>query len=228
MSEPLVSIVVPTLHRPEALRRCLDSIERCVDPPHETLVVQVADDVATKSIVKPPGARVIVQPTRDGFVKAANLGFRQARGHYIVQINDDCELLPHTIANAVRFLEAPAHERIGQAAFFHNSPMKRNIFAQVQLDDEWFFVNHVRGLCYANFGMARRELYERLGYFDERYFMYGADPDFSLKIWHEAKLSVVPCPGALVRHDQLDDERAKKERGCQDSDNRMLFAKWGL
>jgi hypothetical protein len=58
--------------------------------------------------------------------------------------------------------------------------------------------------------------------------MYGADPDFSLKVWHEARLAVVPCPGALIHHAELQDERARLERGAQDDDNRKLFEKWNL
>jgi GT2 family glycosyltransferase len=86
----------------------------------------------------------------------------------------------------------------------------------------------VRGLCYANFGMTQRTLHEQLGHLDERYFMYGADPDFSLKVWHEAKLRVEACPGALIHHAELADERASAERAGQHADNQKLFAKWGL
>jgi GT2 family glycosyltransferase len=226
---PRISIIVPSLGRPEALRACLDSIGRTVEAPHETIAVAVAGDDDTIAVARAAGARLVLQPERGGFVQAANLGFRAARGEYILQLNDDCQLLPHSAMNAVRFLEAPAHRgAIGQAAFFHNSPVTRNIQAQVQLDGEWFVVNHVRGLCYANFGLVRRELGERLGWFDERYFMYGADPDFSLKVWHEAKQAVAPCPGALVRHAQADDRRSVAERARQGEDNTLLFAKWRL
>ena len=123
---------------------------------------------------------------------------------------------------------APAHSNIGQAAFFHDSPVRRNIFQQIQLDGAWYCVCQVRGLCYANFGLARRSLYEQLDYFDDRYFMYGADPDFSLKIWNEAKMEVRPCPGAIIRHLELDDQRGARERAAQDEDNAKLVAKWGL
>ncbi len=227
-SDPRVSIVVPTYRRPDALRQCLQSIADTVSLPHEVICVMVAGDEPTERVLRDQPVRVIVQPTRRGAVHAMNLGFRAARGEYLMQINDDCLLLPHSIANAVRFLEAPAHRHIGQAAFFHNSPVRRNIYAQIQLDGEWFYVCQVRGLCYANFGLARRALYEQLGYLDERYFMYGADPDFSLKVWHEAKLTVEPCPGALIRHAELNDQRGERERAAQHEDNRKLFEKWQL
>ncbi len=228
MPEPLVSIIVPTLNRPQQLDGCLESIEATVNLPHEVICVWVEGDAATREVIERRGVKQIVQPTRMGFVKAANAGFRAATGEYVTQINDDCTLMPHTIANAIRFLEVPARDRIGLAAFFHDSPVKRNIFAEITVEDTRFVICHVRGLCYANFGIARRSLYDQLGYFDERYFMYGADPDFSLKVWHEAKMIVAPCPGALIRHAELTDERGAIDRAQQDDDNRKLFEKWDL
>lgn len=230
MADPVVSIVVPTYQRPIDLAACLRSIEDTVTLPHEVICVPVAGDEATLKMLRASrcAVRVIEQPKRGGAVQAMNLGFRAARGEFMMQINDDCELLPHSISNAVRFLKAPAYAHIGQAAFFHDTPVRRNVFAQIQVELTWYFVCHVRGLCYANFGLARRSLYEKLGYFDERYFMYGADPDFSLKVWHEAKLSVVPCPAALIHHAELRDSRGGVERDQQHTDNQRLFAKWKL
>lgn len=228
MNSPVVSIIVPTYQRPAELTACLRSIERTVSLPHEVICVRVKDDDVTEQALRCRTVRTVVQPTRGGAVQAMNLGFKAATGEFVTQVNDDCELLPHSIANAVRFLKVPAHAHIGQAAFFHDSPVKRNVHAQIQAEGVWYFVCHVRGLCYANFGMARRALHEQLGHFDERYFMYGADPDFSLKVWHEAKLCVEPCPGALIHHAELADERGRTERAAQDADNQKLFAKWGL
>lgn len=228
MADPIVSIIVPTFQRPEALARCLDSIEETVSLAHEVICVMVAGDEATLDVLVSRDVAVITQPQRAGFVNAANLGLKAARGEYVMQVNDDCLLLPHSVANSIRFLEAPAHGHVGQAAFYHDSPVRRNIHSQIQLDDRWFFVCQVRGLCYANFGLSRRSLVERLGFYDERYSMYGADPDFSLKVWHEAKMSVEPCPGSLIRHLELDDERGAEERSRQSEDNQLLFEKWGL
>jgi len=228
MPAPIVSIIVPTFQRPKALHACLRSIRHTVLLPHEVLCVVVEGDEETEKVVRSNGAAMIIQPTRAGAVNAMNLGFRAAKGEYLMQINDDCELLPHSLANAVRFLQVPAHQHIGQAAFFHDSPVRRNVHAQIQVEGVWHFVCQVRGLCYANFGLASRALYQRLDYLDERYFMYGADPDFSLKVWHEAGLSVEPCPGAVIHHAEMQDERARVERAAQDEDNRKLFEKWKL
>jgi len=228
MAEPVVSLIVPTYRRPEALRACLDSITATVKLPHEVIAVAVKDDAPTFDVLTSANAQVVVQPARGGAVQAMNMGLRAGRGTYLMQINDDCRLLPHSVANAVRFLEAPAHRDIGQAAFFHDTPVRRNVHAQIMVEGVGYCVCHVRGLCYANFGLARRTLYEQLNFFDDRYFMYGADPDFSLKIWHEAKRRVEPCPGALIHHAELNDVRGAAERAAQHSDNQKLFQKWNL
>lgn len=224
VASPRISIIVPTLDRPDQLARCLSSIAATVRAAHEIIGVCVEDDEATRHAFAEHDVRTIIQRTRGGYVQAANLGLRAARGEWVTILNDDCTLLPHSIDNAIRFLEAPAHrDRIGQAAFFHDTPLRRNVYQQIRIEDVVYRVGHVRGLCYANFGLARRALYERLEYLDERFGMYGADPDFSLKVWHEAKLAVAPCPGALVHHDRIDDDDAR-----QRVDNDRLFAKWGL
>jgi len=228
MTEPLVSIVVPTYERPEHLSHCLHSIRQTVNITHEVIAVRVAGDEPTAAVIDDFDVRTVIQPDRGGAVQAMNLGFRAATGTYMIQINDDCELLPYSIENAIRFLEAPGHEHVGLAAFFHDSPVRRNIYQQIDVEDIRYVVCHVRGLCFANFGLARRSLYEQLDYFDERYFMYGADPDFSLKVWYEARQVVAPCPGALIHHIELDDDRGAAERAAQQSDNEKLFAKWDL
>ncbi len=233
MTPYTVSIIIPTLDRPAHLAACLDSIKRTVDLPHEVICVVVDDDAETGHTLDErdddDDVQVIVQQGRTGYVKAANLGLRAASGTYITILNDDCELLPFTISNAVRFLEAPAHRNtVGQAAFFHDSPVRRNVHQQICIEDTWYYTCHVRGLCYANFGLAQRELYTQLNYLDERFFTYGSDPDFSLKVWHEAKLIVAPVPGALVHHEELDDERGAAQRARQAEDNGKLFEKWGL
>lgn len=228
---PVVSFVVPTLDRPALLTQCLDSIAGTVRVPHEVICVHAADDEPTAVLLETRGdsrVRTVVEPGRNGFVRAANAGFRAARGEWLVQLNDDCVLMPLAIENALHFMSAPANRSVGQAAFFHDSPVRRNVQAQITVEDVIYRVCHVRGLCFANFGMVRRALAERLGYYDERLRMYGADPDFSLKVWHEAGLRVEPCPGALVRHVEAEDERGAVDRAGQDADNAVLFAKWGL
>jgi GT2 family glycosyltransferase len=90
-------------------------------------------------------------------------------------------------------------------------------------------VYNVRGYPYANFGLLRRELLERLGYLDERYYFCGWDPDLSLKVQIDAGLKVIGCRRALIYHEELIDERKAEDlQRIVDADNARLFGKWNL
>ena len=89
-------------------------------------------------------------------------------------------------------------------------------------------IYNVRGAAYANFGLLRRSLMERLDFLDLRYHFGAWDPDLSLKVQREAGLKVVGCRRSLVVHDELIDERKEGDLDAMAADNEKLFAKWNL
>lgn len=227
-----LTVVVPTCNRAASLAACLGAIREASGRRVEVIVVDGASTDATAKVLERAQAewggrlRVITEPQREGFVRAANKGFRASRGRYLTWINDDARPLPGSYDVAIGLLEAWPRT-VGLAALFHSTHVSRNIAIQTRHLDRLFHVLHVRGTLYANFGVARRELFERLGHFDERYFLNAADPDFSLKVW-DTGLSVVPADGAFVDHDELPDERRKTDGTAGSADNAKLFAKWDL
>lgn len=227
-----LSIVIPTCNRSASLASCLVATRNSIRYTHEIIVVDGASSDATTSVLESArevmGDRLVVirEPRREGFVRAVNKGFRAARGRYMVWLNDDSRPLDHALDRAVEQLEY-APPSVGMLALFHPSHSTRKIAFKAQHRGTDFHVLHVRGTLYANFGMASRSVFERLGYFDQRYYLNGADPDFSLKVWN-AGLSVAPAWGALVDHDEQHDARRQidSERGA--ADNARLFEKWNL
>jgi GT2 family glycosyltransferase len=227
-----LSIVIPTYNRSKSLASCLVATRNAIKYTHEIIVVDGASSDGTRGVLEVAGEamgdrlQVISERQREGFVRAANKGFRAARGRYLMWLNDDARPLPGSLDRAIEQLEV-SPPTVGLAALFHPAQTTRNIAFQVQDHGRAFHLLHVRGTLYANFGMGRREVFERLGFFDERYFLNGADPDFSLKVWH-AGLSIVPAEGALIDHDELHDERRDADRDRAARDNTKLFEKWNL
>lgn len=227
-----LSIIIPTFNRCQPLVKCLTAIRDATQLAFEIIVVDGASSDGTTDVLTQMGQslgerlRVIREPRREGFVKAANKGFRVARGRHLTWLNDDARPLSRCLDRAVeQFALSP--RTVGMVAMFHSSPVTRNIAFEAHHLGRAFHVLHVRGTLYANFGVASRGLFERLGYFDERYFLNGADPDFSLKVW-QAGLSVVPAIGALIDHDEIHDDRRDADLSRADNDNAKLFAKWDL
>ncbi len=228
-----LSIVLPTCNRAVLLEKALAAIEGGMRCSHEVIVVDgasrdhTADVLSHASRTMGNRLRVIREDQREGFVRAANKGFRAATGKYLTWLNDDARPLPGALDLAVQQLETASERDIGFVAMFHRWHSMKNVAYETSHRGKVFRLCHVRGTLYANFPLGLRETFERLYYFDERYFICGADPDLSLKAWH-ARLRIMPAYGALIDHDELQDDRRAGDSAFADQDNAKLFAKWNL
>jgi GT2 family glycosyltransferase len=91
-----VSVILPTIGRPELIRTCLESLARCEPRADDVIVVDssngraVADAVASFTDL---GARRIRCPS-PGIGTAFNLGLREAKHEVVLLTNDDCTVEP--------------------------------------------------------------------------------------------------------------------------------------
>ena len=225
----MVSVIVPTFNRVKRIKRCIDACRRNVGQPRELIIVDGGSTDGTREwLATQPDLRVILEPTREGAVKAFNKGFRAAVGHYVMWLNDDALPLPGAVEHAVAMLERNDLRDVGLIAFYHNWRSERNILDEVEHDGETYRLCHVRGYPYANFGLLRRSLLERIGFADERFYFFGFDPDLSLKVQIDEGLTVIGCRQALIQHEECHDERKQADLPFGEDDNARLFAKWSL
>jgi len=227
-----LSIVVPSCQRAPILARCLEAIEAATSCDYEIVVVDGASTDPTPTVLDEARGRlgdrlkVIREPRREGFVRAANRGFAAAGAQFMLWLNDDARPRPGSLDVALRQI-ASARADVGMIALFHRWNSPRNVAYEMLLDGRNYRLLHVRGTLYANFGMARRQTFAALGYFDERFYFNGADPDFGLKVWN-AGLRVEPAYGAAVDHDEHEDPRRNADADRGRADNLKLFEKWVL
>ncbi len=225
----IVSIVIPTFNRLEQLRRCVNKIQQNVTSPKEIIVVDGGSvDGARAWLQTQPDLNLILEPTREGAVKAFNKGFRAATGRYVMWLNDDAYPLPGAVEAAVEMIERPDLPDLGMVAFYHNWQSEHNVLDRLTHDGRSFELCHVRGYPYANFGLIRRTLLEKIGYADERFYFFGFDPDLSLKVQLVEGLKVIGCRRALICHDEYHDHRKLTDLTRGREDNEKLFAKWNL
>lgn len=144
-----------------------------------------------------------------GFGKACNLGAPHAKSEYLLFLNPDAALYADTLPRALTFMQDPANAKVGicgvqlldeagqvarSCARFPSAP--GFVAHAVGLDRffprlghfmaEWDHaqtreVDHVIGA----FFLVRRELFDALSGFDERFFVYLEDLDFSCRA-HQA------------------------------------------
>lgn len=148
---------------------------------------------------------VIRNSENSGFGKACNLGAQQAKSEYLLFLNPDAALYADTLPKAFAFMQDPANSKVGicgvqlldEAGHVSRScarfPSVMGFVAHaVGLDRffprlghfmaEWDHVqtrqvDHVIGA----FFLVRRELFSALHGFDERFFVYLEDLDFSYR-----------------------------------------------
>lgn len=159
---------------------------------------------------------IIRNSTNLGFGRACNLGARHAKSGYLLFLNPDAVLYADTLPTALAYMEDPVNAKVGicgvqlldesghvsrSCARFpsalgfaaHAVGLDRFIPRLGHFMSEWDHaqsrqVDHVIGA----FFLVRRDLFDALQGFDERFFVYLEDLDFSYRArqagWHSVYL----------------------------------------
>jgi GT2 family glycosyltransferase len=101
-----VSVVIPTIGRPNLLRQALTSVSMCNPGPAEVLIVDQSDGAISSMVdeVDIPGLVVIPCPAL-GIGHAANDGLRNAKHSIVMITHDDCTVRQDWIAVGLREME---------------------------------------------------------------------------------------------------------------------------
>ena len=177
-----------------------------------------------------PWVKVLSRGENLGFAKANNRLARHARGDYVLLLNPDTEVHKASIRHLVSFLkhrEARVGTAIvGGRTYFADGTLNRNschgrptpwsllcqgtglsslrrrsaLFNPEGLGDwERDTVRQVDAITGCLL-LLRRDAWEQLGGFDERFVMYGEDTDLCLRAMSELGVPSVVCPAATIVH----------------------------
>ena len=119
-----LSIVIGTRHRPESLRRCLQSLTTQTIRPDEVVIVDDGqlDPAPFTQLLERAG--IVVQYFNKsydpGLTKSRNLGIRRSRGDIVMFLDDDVELEPRYVEAILRVYDA--HPEIGGVGGRLNDP----------------------------------------------------------------------------------------------------------
>jgi GT2 family glycosyltransferase len=219
------SIVIVSYNVAAFLRRCLDSVLAQATEDDEVIVVDNASHDGSAALVERefPTVRLFASAANLGFGAGCNRGISASDSAYVLLLNPDCELAPGSLDGFAHFMEshprcavAGGRLRYGDGAFQHASFRFPTLW-QVALDfwpvnwrlaesrlngrypRDWderaFEIDHPLGALMC----VRRAAIERVGGFDERYFMYAEEVDWCLR-FKRAGWQVWHCPGALAVH----------------------------
>ena len=160
LSEPLVSIVIPTYNSEKTIAKCLESIKNQTYKNIEIIVVDKYSKDKTVEIAKSYGAKVFVINAKERS-EQKNFGVEQSRGKYIYIVDSDFIVEPEVIEEAVRKCENEDYD----AVCVHNTSDPTISF--------WSKVRKLERDCYKNDELNvaarffKKEVFEAIGGFNE-------------------------------------------------------------
>jgi len=243
-SSPLLSVVVPVHGKWEYTRACLASIERhrpCV--PFEVVVVDDASPDRTAELVSAsPGVRLARTQRNVGFVGACNLGAGHARGDYLLFLNNDTEVRPGALDALVDAAESdPEIGLVGAMLVYPDGRLQEsggiiwadgsgwNYGRDGEATAPQFQVRRDVDYCSGAALLVRREVFERVGGFDQRYApAYYEDTDLAFAIRASGHRSIVEPRAVVVHHEGVSHgtDRTAGVKRYQEINRALFVDKW--
>jgi GT2 family glycosyltransferase/2-polyprenyl-3-methyl-5-hydroxy-6-metoxy-1,4-benzoquinol methylase len=219
--DPKASLIIPTLHNRTLVERCLAAVEQADYPNREVLLVETAGREAGREAWYDELSRrfrfeVLWWEEPFNYSAVNNWAAKQAAGDVLVFLNDDTEAVGDGwLRELVGWVQ---QERIGavgaqllneDGTIQHGGIIVRMTGFAGQLfkflrPGDWSMLGStmwyrnvlaVTGACMA----MRRDVFERVGGWDERYLLAGSDVELGLRL-HREGYRVVCTPFAQLRH----------------------------
>lgn len=224
-----LSIIIVNYNVKAFLQNLVHSLQKAVSKiNHEIIVVDNASDDGSVEFIREkfPQINLIVNQTNLGFSKANNVALKVSKGKFILLINPDTIVSEDTITEMIEFLNE--HPDAGLASCKILNPdgslqlacrrsfpgpwtsfckvaglstlfPKSKLFARYNLtfldENSTYEVDAISG----SFMMMKRDVYEKVGGFDEQFFMYGEDLDLCYRIQKNG-YKVYYYPGTQIIH----------------------------
>lgn len=214
----MVDIIIVNWNAGHQIKTCVESLTNTCAK--KIIVVDNAStDGSDQTVAQHPRVKLVQSGENLGFGKACNLGAGLADSEFLLFLNPDAAVFPETLEKALAFMKHEANSHIGicgvqlldesgqvarscsrfpslkgflARAFGLDKAMPRLGLAMAEWShDKTQKVDQVIGA----FFLVRRELFETLGGFDERFFVYFEEVDFSYRAkqlgWHTMYLADV-------------------------------------
>ena len=194
---------------------------------YEVVVVDNDPTGGAKKIKKAhPGTKIIKAEKNLGFGAGNNLGAKAATGEYLLLLNPDIHLVDNSIEKMLDFISKHAEIGVLTCLLYGRDAknLQRHFFGRFQTlstillrrqagrlpvtHDEFFYCDMVTGAAL----MTRRKLFEKLGGFDENFFMYIEDDDLCRRAQNLGYKNAVLTTARLIHYEgQSSTSNEKKE-----------------
>lgn len=235
-----VSIIMPTRAAKGHVGTCLTTLREKTS--YKNFEIVVIDNIPDsepvwKRFVRDNADKIVDQPPPFNWSRFNNRAADASDGEYLLFMNDDMEVIQDDWLETM--LEDAARPEVGivgarllypnrtlqHGGMFLGAGIGRHAFRYAEEDEPGYFglaltkreVIAVTGACL----LVRRDVFERLGRFDEAHEVVNNDLDFCLRA-HRAGLLTIYTPHATLIHHEL----ASRENLKDDFDTARFAGEW--
>ena len=251
MTTGTFDVVVVNWNSGNDLAACLRSIVSHANGYVGRIVVvdNASVDRSVETVRGIAGIDVIAESVNHGFGRACNIGARDCRADYLLFLNPDARVPARAFEQIDEFLSRPHNSKIGicgirlmdEAGHVARScsrfPSALRILAHAigadkivprwgQRMNEWDHLStRTVDQIIGAFFVIRRSLYEKLGGFDEQFFVYFEEVDLSYRAVREGWSSVYLAEIAGVHSGGGSSKRIKARRLFYSLRSRIIYAR---
>lgn len=214
---PDVTIILVLYNQAEMTYACLTAIKECLEDSDlkvETILFDNGSTDLTHAMLdRVSGVTIIRNDENLHFLRGVNAAAAEANGRHILLLNNDAQLMAGTLEAAVKTLDDDdTIGAVGARIILPDGKLQEAgsiIWSDGSClgygrgrkpnDAEFMFMRDV-DYCSGAFLLTPRNLFERLGRFDEAYApAYYEETDYCVRIWKE-NLRVVYNPKVTIQH----------------------------
>ena len=223
-NQVMLSVIIINHNTPDVTLKCLDHLYRSRNVELETILI----NNTSEGRVSYPKIKIINNKNPLGFGANNNQAMKVAKGDKILLLNSDCLVQPDTLAacNATNFdvvgcrltdangktIQStgyfPTLRRVTQLMLFiDNFPVIRKFIDTIHIrDTSRLSKTHRIDWIQGAFMMLKKEVYRKVGGFDENFHMYGEEVEWQyrikkagFKIWYFADAQAVHLERQTVK-----------------------------
>lgn len=216
-----VSVIIVTYNSEETIRDCLKSVLSNSEQTKVIVVDNNSSDKTLEVVRQFPKVKIIQNKENFGFGKANNTGVKSSTGDYIFFLNPDCVVEKDAIEKLAGFLDKNNETAVvGPKLVNKDESLQKEISPFPTLVSEILVllrlhrVGIFKKIVYPNYDynktqevehlmgsalMMRRSVFDKVGGFDENFFLWFEETDL-LKRISEKGYKIVYYPEAIVKH----------------------------
>jgi GT2 family glycosyltransferase len=247
-----LSVIIVNWNVKDLLAQCLNSIYlQTRGQEVEIIVIDNASSDGSAEMVRSefPRVRLIVNQQNQGFAKSCNKGIEIARGPFLLFLNPDTVILPHTLQKTVQFLKENTDVGMvgckivnpdGSLQYSCRSfPSLWNYFSESLFLHKIFPKNRWTGKFYGTsfphdrvadvdvvlgaFMMSTKDVLDEVGCFDERFFIYSEETDLCYRLKERGKRVCFFPSAEIIHYGRASASQYPVEMFEEDHRSRFLF-----